>query len=342
MAYSLVLYNLLYPYPVQVYVVDQGNSLLRRYAVSSFIPSALSTLSSGASQPANAVVHPGARHVFVTHNIGTGNLQVFRIENDYSLTTGASQTHATFLNDVICDPEGSFVYVPVFSAVGITGYRFNSATGTLTSIGSTAAGSAPFAMAMTRDGRFMYVADSTGNAAIALSRNTSTGTLSLVNSQAAGAQTRGIGLDPSERFVYAMAGAGNLISVYQRNPDTGSLTAAGSFTPPASASPRSPVFDPSGRMLVPYTGLSSIGRFSIDSTTGALTLIDTINTGGGPRRMAFSRDGKYLYVAASTANTLETYLYDPGPVLVSSVPAGSNPQAVVLIHSNAAALGAPF
>jgi len=342
LAVAVFFYNMAYQYPSHVYAIDQGNALVRRYGVTNYIPGATGTIASGATAPSNGAVHPAMRHLFFSHNVGAGNLQVFRIGDDYSLTAGASVTHATFLNDVIADPSGLFVYVPVFSGVGITGYQFNSVTGGLSLIGALTTGTAPFALTQSSDGQHIYAADSGGNTVVSVLRNSVTGGLTLINSQASGTQPRGIAIDPTGRFVIATCGTGNLINVYSRNAGTGSLTAVSSFAPVASANPRGPVFDRSGLMLVPYSGLSAIGRFYLDPGTGVLTLVDTITTGSGPRRMAFSRDGKFLYVVTSTGNTLETYRYDSVPVLVSSQSAGSNPQGVVVMHTSVAAGGSPL
>lgn len=342
LAIAVFFYNMAYQFPSHVYAIDQGNALVRSYGVTNYVPSATGTTASGASAPSNGALHPAMRHLFVSHNIGAGNLQVFRIGDDYSLTAGASVTHATFLNDVIADPSGLFVYVPVFSGVGITGYHFNSVTGGLSLIGALPTGTAPFALAQSADGQHIYAADSAGNTVVAVLRNSVSGGLSIINSQASGTQPRGIAIDPTGRFVIATCGGGNLINVYSRNAVTGSLTSASSFAPVASANPRGPVFDRAGLMLVPYTGLSLIARFYLDPITGALTLLDTITTGAAPRRLAFSRDGKFLYVVTSTANTLETYRYDAVPVLVSSLGAGSSPQGVLVMHTSVAAGGRPL
>jgi 6-phosphogluconolactonase (cycloisomerase 2 family) len=196
---------------------------------------------------------------------------------------------------VVVTPDGKFIYSANTgtSAGGpgnITGYSLNSATGALTALPSS-----PFAsndsitivftqLSISPNGKFLFMSGGNGIAVYTIG---SSGALTAVAGSpfASAAFASGMSIDPSGRFLYVGNSTSNgqgtgAISGYTINSSTGALT-------PITGSPfnvgtfaLSVVVDISGQFL--YSGnigttansqSSSIGAFTINQTTGALTAI---------------------------------------------------------------------
>jgi 6-phosphogluconolactonase len=78
-------------------------------------------------------------------------------------------------------------------------------------------------------------------------------------------------------------------------------------------SPSNIQLHPSGRFL--YTqnrGDNSLAMFSVDESSGRLTLLGTVNCGGrGPREMGIEPSGKYLYECNQQSGDVTTFSIDP-------------------------------
>ena len=91
------------------------------------------------------------------------------------------------------------------------------------------------------------------------------------------------------------------VLTYTINPTTGALTFTGAIdgNNPAFCRFNSVVVDPSGRFAYAANGgggSSSVSMYTINATTGALTSIGTITTGGDPVSVAVDPSGKFAYV----------------------------------------------
>ncbi len=137
------------------------------------------------------------------------------------------------------------------------------------------------------------------------------------------------------------------ISAYVIDQDSGLLTEVlprvGS-----SGSPSSVAIHPSGKFVYATNSgnaalnvnAPSIAEFSIDPTTGALTLAGSVSLtpGSGPQGAAIDPAGKFLLFASAGAGTVSVYSIDPNTGALSPV-AGSPFAAVqnvnkVVVHPN--------
>jgi 6-phosphogluconolactonase (cycloisomerase 2 family) len=69
---------------------------------------------------------------------------------------------------------------------------------------------------------------------------------------------------------------------------------------------------PNGRFIYASNrGDDSIAIFSIDETSGRLTTVSTVKTGGrGPREMGFEPSGKFLYVCNQQSGDVTAFVVD--------------------------------
>lgn len=178
---------------------------------------------------------------------------------------------------VALDPTGQFAYVTIHDCsaldVGngsVSIYRINTTTGVPTPLGLVPSGDwGANSIAITPDGRFAYV-----------------------------------GSDADSGDGGSMAGG---VSVFSADPTTGILTLkefqsspCGPQPAPGSCTPYSVAMHPSGKFLYVANegGLAptSVSMYSIDTTTGNLTLIGLIATGGRAVSIAVDPSGAFAYV----------------------------------------------
>ncbi len=88
------------------------------------------------------------------------------------------------------------------------------------------------------------------------------------------------------------------------------------------ANAHSIVVDPTNAFVfVPNKGSNAISQFALDATTGALTANTPPSAAcqGGPRHLAFSKDGGHAYVIAENEATITTFTYDDAAGTLTSV-----------------------
>jgi len=164
----------------------------------------------------------------------------------------------------------------------------------------------------------------------------SLGTPTTIN---AGRNPVGIVASAQNNFVYVIeqdsATTANLLG-FRENPSTGALTplpgvtinpgnvvSTGFTTGPT---PGGILANSAGSVLyVTDQTLNQVAAYSVPSATGVPTLISggTVSTEAGPMGMAFDPMGKYLYVVAYTANTIDGYTLGASGQPIRSTVAGS-------------------
>jgi 6-phosphogluconolactonase len=76
----------------------------------------------------------------------------------------------------------------------------------------------------------------------------------------------------------------------------------------AGTDPVSAALDPSGRFVyVTNSGSNDVSMYTIDATTGSLTLIGTIAAELSPTSIAIHPSGKFAYVTNSGSNNVSMY-----------------------------------
>jgi 6-phosphogluconolactonase len=135
----------------------------------------------------------------------------------------------------------------------------------------------------------------------------------------------GVAVDPSGRFVLVADMGADRLFVYGFDRGTRMLAADAGAEPrslalPAGSGPRHFVFDASGRFVYLLNELSAdLMALRWDAQRGRLALVQTLSTSstafqGAPSasEIALSRDGRFVYVANRSENTIVVYRVQPG------------------------------
>lgn len=235
---------------------------------------------------------------------------------------------------VTASPDGSSVYVLTYgvqfgSGIGVTSdgkinaFQRDPSTGHLTLVGTTrlntdpdlngAVGSDPV---VSPDGKFVYVASISG--VYVLSRDTTTGALTMLGRDGDLNAAVAIAVSPDGKFVYeagpgSSSSASNVISVLSRDPATGRLTPVSQVQNGAGgvsglSDMWSAAVSPDGRCVYATSRTDgSLGSFTRDPTSGALTFDGLVSEGSGgaaglagARGVSVSPDSQNIYVASPT------------------------------------------
>jgi beta-lactam-binding protein with PASTA domain len=139
-------------------------------------------------------------------------------------------------------------------------------------------------------------------------------------------------IDPSHQFLYVVSqgAATDAVYAFVINSNDGTLTAVSGSSPiSAGNSPVSLAFDASGKFLFVLnmgnngSGHPSISRYSVNTSTGALTLLGATNITNGHAPTQLARAGGYLYVTLPGANGIDLLTINPD----GSLTEGATPYA---------------
>jgi 6-phosphogluconolactonase len=217
---------------------------------------------------------------------------------------------------VVCANVGKFAYLTSASDPTISAYAINPVTGAPTAIvGSpfaTNQGGGGTAIAVDPTAKFLYTVGVVANGIGGQSIDMETGALTpLIGSPffAGGLSFDTLCIDPRGHFLFATEDIG-LISAFAFDETTGALTAvAGSPYGTPFVHPIGVTVDPSGRFL--YLG-NSVLTYTIDTTTGALTMLPNQVLGNGVLLPTVDARGKFLYGAFVDSVSAYTLNADTG------------------------------
>ena len=264
--------------------------------------------------PGTIAVHPSGPWAYVL-NTQTFDINQYMIGANGSLTSMTTPTVVagsgeSYPQSITVHPSGKWAYVPNDNGGyggSISQYNIDQMTGALTSASppTVAAGPAyshPYDITIEpTKGMYAYVADYGDGNILQYNINQTTGALTpmttpTVTIAMGGTMSISITVDPSGRFVYATIGTNPstptaVIAQFTIDQTTGALAA---MTPPTvsagGAGTAVITVEASGKYAYATSGesgwgSSSIAQFTIDQTTGALTLMNnpTVQTSGiGP------------------------------------------------------------
>ncbi len=189
---------------------------------------------------------------------------------------------------------------------GITRYRYDPVDGSLTSLGVTASQDPTF-LAMHPNRRFLYTVNelSPTGSVEAYAIDAATGGLTLLDRRTVGNLPAHLVVDPTGSYVLVGNYSGASWQVIAIDADgglgaiTSTVTRTGSGPSPRQLAPHPHglAFDPSGK----YVATADLGADRLEIfrlVNGQLQSVFTvpIAPGGGPRHVAFSTDGKVIYL----------------------------------------------
>jgi len=238
-----------------------------------------------------------------------------------------------------------YMYVGTYTRAkskGIYAWRFHAADGSLQSIGLVAETSNPSFLAVSPNGRFLYAANEdsryegqpTGTVS-AFAIDAATGNLKALNKVVSkGAGPCHVSLDPNGKFVFVANYNSGSIASFPVHAD-GSLGEAVGFDQHSGSSvnpqrqrgphAHSVVASPDGRFLLSADlGLDEVLVYKMGAD-GALTPNDPpfgkVAPGSGPRHIAFSRDGKFVYVVSEMVPGVTVFRYNAARGSLESIQA---------------------
>jgi len=245
----------------------------------------------------------------------------------------------------------STLYVANNGSSDVTGYTINTGTGALVAIPGSpfSMASAPSAMTVSSNGFFAYVASSRANQVTAFRISTegalllTPGTAGTPNPVSVGTTPGAVVLSSDTKYLYVANGGSDNVTALSIGA-AGVLTpvqASGGQTNPIPAGGADPValsISPNGKFLyVANSGSNDVTVFSIGAT-GLLTRIsgsgsnpNPISTGGrGPKGLAVTPSGSFLYVANGNSNDVTAFQIDVNGLLTLVPAAGTrtNPISV--------------
>jgi 6-phosphogluconolactonase (cycloisomerase 2 family) len=133
-----------------------------------------------------------------------------------------------------------------------------------------------------------------------------------------GYSPHGIALAPNKNFLYVANSESNDISTFSIAGD-GSLSTIGLPTSDGGLTPWEAIVDPSGHyLLVTNTGVCAgvgagcISVFSMNSSTGALTLVSNppVSAGGSPSEIVMPPVGNLVYTSDSSSGWISAFTFD--------------------------------
>jgi 6-phosphogluconolactonase (cycloisomerase 2 family) len=270
-------------------------------------------------------------------------------------------TSSDAINGLVAQISASDIAAAGTAAVSV----FNPAPGGGTSNSltfTTTSGTVdPQSIALDSAGKFAYVANAGCNDSVnyvsMYTINPTTGALTSIGPPETSDDDGSdfVTVDPLGKFAYVTnwgdweTSDGSVLA-YTINPTTGALTLTGAIVGdnPSFCCFNSVVVDPSGKFAYVANGgggSTTLSMYTINATTGALTSIGTIATGGDPVSVAVDPAGKFAYVANSSSNNVSMYTINATTGALTSagtVAAGTQPVSVAVDPSGKFAYVANF
>lgn len=224
-------------------------------------------------------------------------------------------------------------YTSKTTSKGIYAFRFDAGKGQLSAMMVAAETTDPSFLAAHPNGQFLYAVNEVGNfnggttgAVSAFSIDAKTGALKLLNQvPSRGAGPCHISLDKTAAFaLVANYDSGNIASFPIQG--DGSLATASGFVQHSGSGPDKNRQDgphahwisasPDNRFaLVADLGLDEVIVYGFDAFRGTFTPslngFAKVKPGAGPRHVAFSQNGKFVYVLSEMESSVTAFSYEP-------------------------------
>lgn len=272
-----------------LYVADEGGAALQRYGVD---PSTGKlTLDDQVDVPGSNPVYvslDGTGSTLLSASYGEGLVRLFALTAD-GFVEPASDTKSTGTeaHSIVLSPDDDFAYVANKGSGTISQFAFNSASHTLTPLSTPSVSSpGPRHCAFSANGQILYVVSELQDSVRAYNR-AADGTLSL--SQEVARLPEGddgpgahVLLSPHGHLYVSNRGPSNTLAVYSADAASGDLSLV-EHEPTMGETPRNFSLDPAGRfLLVANQDSKNLVVFSVDSVTGALEYLRTVELEGSP------------------------------------------------------------
>jgi 6-phosphogluconolactonase (cycloisomerase 2 family) len=255
-------------------------------------------------------------------NVTTSDLTIFSVDQTAGTLTAVGNvvTPGTGGASIAVSPSDHYVYVAGYATPpngSISGFA-NSGSGSLTVVpnGPFPAGDTPYGLAVDPASQLVFATTANTNKLWVYTIG-SDGSLTPVNQYSTGAGSYGVAVYPlggaSGGFVYTADGASNTVSGFSYD-GSGNLTPlSGSPFYPKNTKPQGIAIDPQGQYLYVTNHYdNNVTTFSIDSSSGNLTLMGTVLTGQGPIAVTVDPSGQFVYVVNNTDGSVSLFSASAG------------------------------
>jgi 6-phosphogluconolactonase (cycloisomerase 2 family) len=326
------------------YVANQRSDTISAFLIDSttggLTQIAGSPYTSIGSTPAAVAVDPNGTFLYVAEN-GTNTLSMFAINNDTGLLTAQNSTTLTGTNpDALAfHPSGAFLYAANFGSNSVSAYAVDAASGALTPLAASpyAAGVEPSSLKVDANGNYLYATNAGGETVSVFAIDSTTGELTSVAGSpfSTGSAPVSIVLDPTGSYAYVANATGDSISEFSVNASTGGLSVVSGSPLATTTEPLALAADPQGRYVyvANVTAANQVSSYGIAPTSGALSVINSANTGTFPAAIAVDPSGSYVYVAGENSNSLSVYSVSSGGSLTligTPLATGDEPSSIAI------------
>jgi len=246
---------------------------------------------------------------------------------------GVGGCNNSFVAPSMTQPQATakFAYVANQVSGTLSGYAVDPSTGSLTPLSGfpIASGVNPNFVVHDPQQRFVIVADIAASLLRVYGIDSTTGMLTEVEPSpyVVEQEPRSLAIDPTGRFVYVTSQALNSVTAFAIDAEGVLTPVTGSPFPTggSAAFGRCVVVHQTGKFLY-VEDLDNVYAFGIDSSSGALSLINTVagpTQGGG---LALAPSGSFLYAVGSGSNSAAIFSIDPITGVLT--PSGTSPLAL--------------
>ncbi len=278
------------------YVANAAGNTVSSFRISGTTLTPIAGSSPATGNPFALAVDPDGNTLRVA-NYSSHTVSSFRINTQSGVLTAlGSMSVGLYPYAVAVHPGGGFVYV--LNEVGsssnspsVSAFSVNPSTGVLTSLGQPTAAPVlnPHNLAIAPDGLSLYVAGTTGRVG-RMTINSTTGALTTggATSINSASSAESLAIHPNGAFLYVTAsnGSGGFIEVFSIS-GSGVLTAVSRMATGAGNNYLA-ITDDGDHLYVTNQLDSMVSSFSIDSTTGALTFLESDSVTIAPEGIALT------------------------------------------------------
>jgi 6-phosphogluconolactonase (cycloisomerase 2 family) len=268
------------------------------------------------TEPQQVVLDTTGKFAFVA-NTGSDDLSSYLVNPEGDLTSlGAAITVGDAPKMPTIDPLNRFLFVPNSGSDTISVFALNSSTGALTAV----AGSPfltdinPQAASLDSQGRFVWVNNLSAGTVSMYFLNAVSGFLTPtahsplnVGASPQSVTFQTVGLKFIAYVPNSGSGGGGVVSAFEVETTSGDVLVPVLGSPfIAGTSPNPVTIDPAGKFaLVSNTGSSNVSVYTIDSSTGALSVVSgsPFPTGITPQQVTIHPNGNFAYISNTTVGT---------------------------------------
>jgi len=260
-------------------------------------------------------------------NFATNNVQAFTSDGNGNFTmVGQPITTGVNPHNVNVDKAGRFVYISNVGSNFVSGFKINSADGSLTPINaapgspvtdaSDPTNNSPYWSVFDTTGQFLYVIAGGTPTLKSYSIDSTSGVLTQIGATGPLGQCstgHSVTISPNNKFLYVGCRFNGVVYSFSRNTQTGALTNLGATNVIQNGAPGvsfSVVVDPTSSFL--FVGVTDgVTVFNIDPNSGNISGQKLFVAGNTPHSVALDGNG-HLYTANLNDSTVSAFSISGG------------------------------